>query len=63
MGRTGHPFAAQAYGVTPDLLTTAKGLAGGFPAGALLASDAVAAGLGARGTWGAPSAAGRSPAR
>jgi acetylornithine/N-succinyldiaminopimelate aminotransferase len=47
MGRTGHPFAAQAYGVTPDLLTTAKGLAGGFPAGALLASDAAAAGLGA----------------
>ena len=46
MGRTGHPFAAQAYGVTPDLLTTAKGLAGGFPAGAVLASDAVAAGLG-----------------
>jgi acetylornithine/N-succinyldiaminopimelate aminotransferase len=45
MGRTGYPFAAQAYGVTPDLLTTAKGLAGGFPAGALLASDAVAAGL------------------
>src|SRR4051794_14638464 len=45
MGRTGHPFAAQAYAVTPDLLTTAKGLAGGFPAGALLASDAVAAGL------------------
>jgi len=47
MGRTGHPFAAQAYGVTPDLLTTAKGLAGGFPAGAVLASDAAAAGLGA----------------
>ena len=45
MGRTGQPFAAQAYGVTPDLLTTAKGLAGGFPAGAVLASDAVAAGL------------------
>lgn len=45
MGRTGHPFAAQAHGVTPDVLTTAKGLAGGFPAGALLASDAVTAGL------------------
>jgi acetylornithine/succinyldiaminopimelate/putrescine aminotransferase len=45
MGRTGQPFAAQAYGVTPDLLTTAKGLAGGFPAGAVLASDALAAGL------------------
>ena len=45
MGRTGHPFAAQAYGVTPDLLTVAKGLAGGFPAGAVLVSDAAAAGL------------------
>jgi acetylornithine/N-succinyldiaminopimelate aminotransferase len=45
MGRTGHPFAAQAYGVTPDVLTTAKGLAGGFPAGAVLASDEVTAGL------------------
>ncbi|HEY0556875.1 MAG TPA: aminotransferase class III-fold pyridoxal phosphate-dependent enzyme [Thermoanaerobaculia bacterium] len=45
MGRTGHPFAAQAYGVTPDLLTMAKGMAGGFPAGAVLVSDAVGAGL------------------
>jgi acetylornithine/N-succinyldiaminopimelate aminotransferase len=45
MGRTGYPFAAQAYGVTPDILTTAKGLAGGFPAGAVLTSDAVSAGL------------------
>ena len=42
MGRTGHPFAAQAYGVTPDILTTAKGLAGGFPAGALLVNDEIA---------------------
>jgi acetylornithine/succinyldiaminopimelate/putrescine aminotransferase len=41
MGRSGHPFAAQAYGVTPDILTTAKGLAGGFPAGAVLVSDEV----------------------
>jgi len=45
MGRTGHPFAAQAYGVTPDILTTAKGLAGGFPAGAVLVSDELAVGL------------------
>ncbi|MFY9826080.1 MAG: aminotransferase class III-fold pyridoxal phosphate-dependent enzyme [Thermoanaerobaculia bacterium] len=45
MGRTGHPFAAQGYGVTPDLLTTAKGIAGGFPAGAVLVSDAVGQGL------------------
>jgi acetylornithine/succinyldiaminopimelate/putrescine aminotransferase len=45
MGRTGDPFAAQTYGVTPDILTTAKGIAGGFPAGALLVSDELAAGL------------------
>jgi acetylornithine/N-succinyldiaminopimelate aminotransferase len=45
MGRMGYPFAAQAYGITPDLLTTAKGLAGGFPAGAVLASEAVVRGL------------------
>jgi acetylornithine/succinyldiaminopimelate/putrescine aminotransferase len=45
MGRSGQPFSAQAYGVTPDVLTTAKGLAGGFPAGALLASDELCAGL------------------
>jgi acetylornithine/succinyldiaminopimelate/putrescine aminotransferase len=43
MGRTGQPFAAQTWGVTPDLLTTAKGLAGGFPAGAVLATPEIAA--------------------
>ncbi|HLF57881.1 MAG TPA: aminotransferase class III-fold pyridoxal phosphate-dependent enzyme, partial [Thermoanaerobaculia bacterium] len=36
MGRSGQPFVAQAAGVTPDILTVAKGLAGGFPAGAVL---------------------------
>jgi acetylornithine/succinyldiaminopimelate/putrescine aminotransferase len=46
VGRTGYPFAAQAYGVTPDLLTTAKGLAGGFPVGAVLVSDAYACKVG-----------------
>ncbi|HYO15303.1 MAG TPA: aminotransferase class III-fold pyridoxal phosphate-dependent enzyme [Thermoanaerobaculia bacterium] len=45
MGRTGHPFAAQAYGILPDVLTVAKGLAGGFPAGAVLVSEAAAQGL------------------
>ncbi len=39
MGRTGYPFAAQAMGVTPDVLTVAKGIAGGFPAGAVLVSE------------------------
>ena len=52
MGRTGHPFAAQAHGILPDLLTTAKGLAGGFPAGAVLVGEGLAAGIrkGALGT-------------
>jgi acetylornithine/LysW-gamma-L-lysine aminotransferase len=35
-GRTGKMFAIQHYGVTPDLLTCAKSLAGGLPMGALL---------------------------
>ena len=46
MGRTGKPFACQLHDVVPDLLTVAKGLAGGFPAGAVLASDEVVAGVG-----------------
>lgn len=45
MGRCGAPFVAQLAGVTPDLLTVAKGIAGGFPAAALLVSDALAAAL------------------
>jgi acetylornithine/N-succinyldiaminopimelate aminotransferase len=45
MGRTGQPFAAQTWGVTPDLLTTAKGIAGGFPAGAVLMTPEIAAGV------------------
>lgn len=45
MGRSGQPFAAQLYGVTPDVLTTAKGLAGGLPAGALLTSEKVASSI------------------
>ena len=52
MGRTGRPFAIEAAGVVPDLITTAKGLAGGLPAGALIAPAAVAGALphGALGT-------------
>ena len=36
MGRSGKPFAHQLYRVKPDILTTAKALAGGVPAGAML---------------------------
>jgi acetylornithine/succinyldiaminopimelate/putrescine aminotransferase len=45
MGRMGTPFAAQFYGVRPDLLTSAKGLASGVPMGALLMTTAVASKL------------------
>jgi len=45
MGRTGQPFAANLYGVTPDLLTTAKALGAGFPCAALLLSAPLAAQL------------------
>jgi acetylornithine/N-succinyldiaminopimelate aminotransferase len=46
MGRTGWPFAAHAFGVTPDVLTTAKGLGGGFPVGAVMVGEALAAAVG-----------------
>ncbi|NGX17306.1 aminotransferase class III-fold pyridoxal phosphate-dependent enzyme [Wenzhouxiangella sp. XN24] len=45
MGRTGRPFAADHYGITPDIITTAKGLAGGFPAGAVITTAQLAAEL------------------
>src|SRR5690606_5810802 len=31
VGRTGYPFAANLYGITPDMITTAKALGAGFP--------------------------------
>jgi acetylornithine/LysW-gamma-L-lysine aminotransferase len=40
-GRTGRMFAIQHYGITPDLLTCAKSLAGGVPMGALLIGSRV----------------------
>jgi acetylornithine/N-succinyldiaminopimelate aminotransferase len=42
VGRTGAPFAANLYGVKPDMLTTAKALGGGFPCSALLMTEALA---------------------
>ena len=42
MGRTGAPFAANYYGVTPDMITAAKALGNGFPVSALLLSRRVA---------------------
>lgn len=43
VGRTGDWFAFQKEGITPDILTLAKGLAGGVPIGAVLARKDVAA--------------------
>ncbi len=43
MGRLGRPFAAGAHGVMPDLLTTAKGIANGFPMGAVLMTEEIGA--------------------
>lgn len=42
MGRTGELFAYMHYGVTPDILSSAKSLGGGFPIGAILTTDALA---------------------
>jgi acetylornithine/succinyldiaminopimelate/putrescine aminotransferase len=44
-GRTGHLYAYMGYGVTPDILTTAKGLGGGFPISAMLTTSTIAASL------------------
>jgi acetylornithine/N-succinyldiaminopimelate aminotransferase len=45
MGRLGTPFAAQFYGVEPDLMTLAKGIASGVPMGALLMTAEIARAL------------------
>ena len=41
MGRTGHLFGFQEFDIKPDLITMAKGLAGGIPVGAILANEKV----------------------
>jgi acetylornithine/N-succinyldiaminopimelate aminotransferase len=45
MGRTGELFAYQRTGVTPDVMTLAKALGGGFPVGACLATHEAAKGM------------------
>ncbi|EKP7280272.1 bifunctional acetylornithine/succinyldiaminopimelate transaminase [Klebsiella pneumoniae] len=42
MGRTGSLFAYMHYGVTPDILTSAKALGGGFPVSAMLTTHEIA---------------------
>ncbi|HJV34398.1 acetylornithine transaminase [Geomonas sp.] len=43
MGRTGKLFAHEHFGITPDIMTLAKALAGGAPIGTMLATDEIAA--------------------
>lgn len=45
MGRTGKLFAHEWSGVTPDIMAVAKGIGGGFPLGACLATEAAASGM------------------
>jgi acetylornithine/N-succinyldiaminopimelate aminotransferase len=45
VGRTGRLYAYEHYGIEPDILASAKGIGGGFPMGACLATEKAAAGM------------------
>jgi acetylornithine/N-succinyldiaminopimelate aminotransferase len=45
MGRTGKLFAHEWAGITPDIMMVAKGIGGGFPLGAVLATERAASGM------------------
>jgi acetylornithine/N-succinyldiaminopimelate aminotransferase len=45
VARTGHLFAYEYYNVEPDIMASAKGIGGGFPMGACLATEKAAAGM------------------
>ncbi len=45
VGRTGTLFAHEQYGITPDIMAVAKGIGGGFPVGACLATENAASGM------------------
>jgi len=45
MGRTGKLFAHEWAGITPDIMMVAKGIGGGYPLGALLATERAASGM------------------
>jgi acetylornithine/N-succinyldiaminopimelate aminotransferase len=44
-GRTGKMWAYEHYGITPDIMSVAKGIGGGFPLGACLATEEAAKGM------------------
>ncbi len=46
IGRTGKLFAHEWAGITPDIVMSAKGIGGGFPLGAVLATENAASGMG-----------------
>jgi acetylornithine/LysW-gamma-L-lysine aminotransferase len=48
--RTGKMFAIEHFGIQPDIMTVAKGIAGGFPVGAAVCSDKVSIPFGKHGT-------------
>jgi len=50
LGRTGETWACQRRGVTPDVVTTAKGVASGLPMGATLCADWIAEGAASHGS-------------
>ena len=45
VARTGHLYAYDYYGVIPDIVASAKGIGGGFPMGACLATEKAASGM------------------
>ena len=45
VARTGKLYAYEHYGITPDIIASAKGIGGGFPMGACLATEAAARGM------------------
>ncbi|MCL6739913.1 aspartate aminotransferase family protein [Sphingomonas sp. RB56-2] len=45
VARTGYLYAYEYYGVTPDIMSSAKGIGGGFPFGACLATEKAASGM------------------
>ena len=62
MGRTGKWFGKDHFGVQPDVMCVAKGIAGGFPMGVMMATENVARPL-PKATMPPRSAAARWPAR